>query len=107
MPITSVPRRRKELAATAITELAPGAGPPAKTMPTRFSGGAIWIILTTGSAEVPWLAVTGESDIEREIRQRIEEGLARFGVAGGVIVESTRALLHGSGPTVATELGAL
>src|SRR5579871_78070 len=37
MPTTSTPRRRNELAATAMTAFAAGAGPPAKTMPTRSS----------------------------------------------------------------------
>lgn len=49
----------------------------------------------------------GESDSEHEMRQRLGEALSRFGVAGSVAVTGTLASLHGSGPTVTTELGAL
>ena len=43
----------------------------------------------------------------RDLARRLEETLARFGVAGNVAVTADMATLHGHGPTVSAELGAL
>ncbi|HVU00506.1 MAG TPA: hypothetical protein VHE30_02100 [Polyangiaceae bacterium] len=43
----------------------------------------------------------------REVRQRLAESLARFGVAGDVAVTGAVATLHGNGPTVSVDLGTL
>jgi hypothetical protein len=51
--------------------------------------------------------VGGEADSARDIARRVEENLARFGIAGNVDVVSDVATLHGNGPTVSTAVGAL
>jgi hypothetical protein len=51
--------------------------------------------------------VGGEAESGREVARRIEEALARYGVAGKVAVAPGLATLHGNGPTVSAELGGL
>ena len=51
--------------------------------------------------------VGGEAEVGRELAWRLEEALARFGIAGNVAVDAGMATLHGSGPTVSTEVGSL
>jgi serine/threonine-protein kinase len=51
--------------------------------------------------------VGGEAESGRDLARRLEEALARFGVAGNVAVTSGVATLHGNGPTVSAELGGL
>jgi hypothetical protein len=61
-------------------------------------------------AEDPLVASTivgGEAESGRELARRLEEALARFGVAGNVAVTSGAATLQGNGPTVSVELGGL
>lgn len=49
----------------------------------------------------------GEADSARDLTRRLEEALARHGVAGNVAVTFDMATLHGNGPTVSAELGSL
>jgi serine/threonine-protein kinase len=51
--------------------------------------------------------VGGEDVSARDLARRVEEALARFGIAGNVSVTVDMATLHGNGPTVSTELGTL
>jgi serine/threonine-protein kinase len=51
--------------------------------------------------------VGGEAEVGRELAWRLEEALARFGIAGNIAVDAGMATLHGNGPTVSTDVGSL
>lgn len=49
----------------------------------------------------------GEAEVGRELAWRLEEALARFGIAGNIAVDAGMATLYGNGPTVSTDVGSL
>ena len=51
--------------------------------------------------------MVGEDLSARELARRLEETLARFGIAGSIAIATDMATLHGNGPTVSAELGTL
>jgi hypothetical protein len=58
-------------------------------------------------AAIVWGLVVGVADSGSELSQRVAEALARFGVAGDVLVSGGVAALQGSGPTVTVDVSAV